>query len=1019
MAGCAEELTGPDMQGDGIKVTAGFAETKTIFVEENKSVKVHWEYEDKIGIFTDSQSNLEYSAGSSGASTSFKAAGDALEASEGTVAYAYYPYSSTAHPDDYVVDIIGNAHSYNYDNWAYQDFIYASGTVSSGKLDLKFKHFYSFIKLTLPIKLLDSTLYALGLESPAHNAVSINNATFNIKTGELTQGNGYYNLFYYIPEAQLVGDTITCYIPILPQTAGEIIRIYNIHLNEDETWNYGDCLVDKTVPSGGFEAGKMYSVNLTEEEVEEMDARDVLIALYNSTGGDNWTNNENWCSDKPISEWYGVKYYPEYFTLDLGGNNLTGILPKEIGYLKDLKSLRLNSNKLEGSLPSKIWTLTNLQELVLYSNNFSGSIPPEVGDMINLINLDLQSNNFSGTIPKEIGNLTKLEILYLDYNEFTGTIPSEIGNLTNLGALYLGGSSLTGKIPESLGNCTNLRTLSINNTPGLTGNIPETIFDLKSLSYLYLDGNSLSGEIPSGISKLMNSDYIRIYNNDFSGPVPSAVQQHSNWCDLWPTFLYQNTGLDLTDLYIPAKEFSVTDVNGNTVSSETEYTKNKYTIIYQWSVNNNYTHEYIDDLKERYDQWKENGAEIITWCQDTYDGYLESFNQIRAGIPWKQLAYKTRLYPYSLYNGFVAVADQNGEIVFESITGDPYELFDFIDEKLGTKQEIFSISTDKVTVPVDGGSFDITVTANISHRITNKPSWVAEINLTSDPANGTWTHTFTAEPNTTGAIRYGYITISSESSDKSYTVTIKQEAAADDWKNKEFYHRSTAYRFTGTWCGACPYMAKTLASAQEELPNKLEVISYYLGGGPLDLSTCYNLYYTFGVNYVPFGMIDGRREGNSVSLIKEIVSETESTYPTSAGISFSSSLSDRNLSIDVKLYLKKAETYKITALVVEDAIVSPQAGESDNYVHNNVARIVLTNILGDQFTVSQANSTKNFTYSTSIPSEYNLDNCRIVVYVQRKFGNQTVIQSGSYGDYYIDNVASCKLGENVLLKYAE
>ena len=34
--------------------------------------------------------------------------------------------------------------------------------------------------------------------------------------------------------------------------------------------------------------------------------REALIAIYKALDGDNWTNNENWCSDKPISEWYGI-----------------------------------------------------------------------------------------------------------------------------------------------------------------------------------------------------------------------------------------------------------------------------------------------------------------------------------------------------------------------------------------------------------------------------------------------------------------------------------------------------------------------------------------------------------------------------------------------------------------------------------------------------------------------------------------------------------------------------------------
>ena len=35
-------------------------------------------------------------------------------------------------------------------------------------------------------------------------------------------------------------------------------------------------------------------------------SREVLLDFYKSTNGDGWKNNTNWCSDKPLSEWYGI-----------------------------------------------------------------------------------------------------------------------------------------------------------------------------------------------------------------------------------------------------------------------------------------------------------------------------------------------------------------------------------------------------------------------------------------------------------------------------------------------------------------------------------------------------------------------------------------------------------------------------------------------------------------------------------------------------------------------------------------
>lgn len=47
----------------------------------------------------------------------------------------------------------------------------------------------------------------------------------------------------------------------------------------------------------------------------------------------------------------------------------------------------------------------------LYSNNISGIIPSELGNLTNLVSLDLYLNNFTGQIPDSLGNLSKLRFL--------------------------------------------------------------------------------------------------------------------------------------------------------------------------------------------------------------------------------------------------------------------------------------------------------------------------------------------------------------------------------------------------------------------------------------------------------------------------------------------------------------------------------------------------------------------------------------------------------------------------------
>ena len=56
--------------------------------------------------------------------------------------------------------------------------------------------------------------------------------------------------------------------------------------------------------------------------------RDALAALYNATDGACWTNNTNWGSGAPLSDWYGVKANDQgrVVELSLNSNNLRGIL---------------------------------------------------------------------------------------------------------------------------------------------------------------------------------------------------------------------------------------------------------------------------------------------------------------------------------------------------------------------------------------------------------------------------------------------------------------------------------------------------------------------------------------------------------------------------------------------------------------------------------------------------------------------------------------------------------------------
>ena len=249
--------------------------------------------------------------------------------------------------------------------------------------------------------------------------------------------------------------------------------------------------------------------------------RQALTALYNSTDGDNWSDNSGWKTPPldtdgfamPGTEnlWYGIKTASEDSTvLEIGlyDNQLSGSIPAEIGNLPDLSVLKLNGNQLSGSIPKELGNLKQLFDLSLYDNQLSGNVPKELGNFTILVNLDLTINQLSGSIPAELGNLTSLISLALGDNQLSGSIPAELSNLASLTDLDLRNNQLSGSIPAELGILTNLEQLSLEINQ-LSGSIPAKIGNLTSLKYLKLDNNQLSGSIPvqlMNLTKLIDNE---------------------------------------------------------------------------------------------------------------------------------------------------------------------------------------------------------------------------------------------------------------------------------------------------------------------------------------------------------------------------------------------------------------------------------------------------------------------------------------------------------------------------------
>ena len=351
--------------------------------------------------------------------------------------------------------------------------------------------------------------------------------------------------------------------------------------------------------------------------------------------------------------------------------------------------------------------------------------------------------------------------------------------------------------------------------------------------------------------------------------------------------------------------------------------------------------------------------------------------------------------------------------------------------------EIFELSASSFELPQEGGCVEVRVNTNVDYYFDVIDEWIAE---SPTKVLNEYLHVFEVAPNDSEQQRTGTITFCS--GDLCHPVTIVQagkepenenqggeetgggnmESGSGDWTSAEFRHKSLAVRVTADWCGYCPYMASAFEKALEMRPEGLELVSLHASGG-LFFTAADSMIDKYYITGYPTGIIDGRAKVPNYSsatvganFVMYVVYETESNYPTTTGISFTSSLEGSNLSVDLDLYIKKADNYKITVLLLEDNIFAYQNGGGSNYEHDHVVRKALSSPTGDFIIVTEDNTIWKKNYQVTVPSSCDMSNLRVLVYVQKPYGEQNVVQSvsgveyGDFGGWYVDNSLSAKTG---------
>ncbi|MCQ2151376.1 MAG: hypothetical protein MJY46_05900 [Bacteroidales bacterium] len=258
-----------------------------------------------------------------------------------------------------------------------------------------------------------------------------------------------------------------------------------------------------------------------------------LETFYSALNGSSWNRHDNWCTDAPLFEWYGIKagsvvskaifgddgfaYFgtDDRWTMDLAGNNMRGRIPdafwKACGCFE---SIRICNEYLpDSSFPDYVWNenllsvdlsmsfmnvsltsiaqATNIQSLSLQACKVSG-IPAGITSCRYLRELNLRECGISGTLPQNLGSLSSLAVLLLDHNmDLGGTLPDSFYELVNLKSFDIGSTRIGGVLSSKIARLTHLEDFYIAGCE-FEGTIPEEFGELENLAGYDFQGNYFS-----------------------------------------------------------------------------------------------------------------------------------------------------------------------------------------------------------------------------------------------------------------------------------------------------------------------------------------------------------------------------------------------------------------------------------------------------------------------------------------------------------------------------------------------
>ncbi|MAP54311.1 Omp28-related outer membrane protein [Altibacter sp.] len=239
-----------------------------------------------------------------------------------------------------------------------------------------------------------------------------------------------------------------------------------------------------------------------------------------------------------------------------------------------------------------------------------------------------------------------------------------------------------------------------------------------------------------------------------------------------------------------------------------------------------------------------------------------------------------------------------------------------------------------------------------------------------------------------------------------YSVYARYEIAGStfDTENKSFeifvpVRKVVIEDYTGTWCGFCPSVAAAIIDAHAQTDDISVVAIHETANSnpdPFHFPQVQLLKDAFGVTGLPAARINRTTNWNNPYEVSDVTALAGE--PTNLSIAIRSQVSGSSLSADVRVLYEEGSQPgdKLVLYLVENGLIYQQTNYYDtdptspyynmgnpipDFEHNEVLRLSLTDIFGDEISSTPAFGAYSASFTISLPSDYVVENLELVAMV--------------------------------------